>query len=1356
MAGFSRTSRRNTPLTIIELLKRLFLITVFLVLNALPCFGSVKARYVRVDNPTGLVFRCRQFEVYSGGENILLNHPEQVIGTTHTQPDNKNPTRENTIVGGRDVRACTDITNGDTDTSHWAEEWITYRAPGAGYEWGPWFEIDLGEEVEIDKVVFYGAAYPNTFYVDKGHRTICTMDAERNINWAVHWQYYDKETYPDGVFAFETAKMTKKDLPFLGRHIPERSLDWVPMGWILEADEEIRPVDAKERLARFAERNSPAEVEKLAKEFFTILDPSTPGLAGAFESFEAGKYGAALDAWKVYWFAKMEKVNQFQALNHNKTYSACGDDLLEGLMVTIMSNEAKAIRFTPGCIRWIVLPDRDDPEFRQRFGRAWSDCERKACIGSTSWPLLYSFRRNPDPKYVECWAEIMDDWAMNFFVDSAKEPYEVENLFTFSPGHDWCQTMEDLSKIAVEQPSLIDFVPSTTLARAQMIALEKYTTAWWRQARETNFNHNTGGFYAYEPIVNFYIDEFLPGQRAAKEWRETFERFLVLGNFRDGSLTEIGDEGHMEIPTLMNVIMNRVEHYADKPEWFTPGWRNHFYEWSDNMLLYMYRHLAPGGYEHRDRPDYRTYRWTSTTKPYWVGRPTLALDRDKEILHAPEMQRMLGVWGFVSTDLPEPNPPTYPQEMIDNRWKNVRETMREFFGDTVPGKPELLSDWMPYYGGYYFRGGWELDDAFVHMTALGACGGTQPQLYPYTWYYMYDHNFPMIAAEPLRVRNSLPLQVHGKEHRINPGTKTNFLIGADENPHDFRWTSSPRLDFGEAVFEGAYGNFPGFRGDWDDTSLEMAPLPEAVENIRTVRQIVQLRKQRLFLVFDRTESKDPDAEKHELSIMYKPALSSKRDTEFQIADRLERAPREEENAPKTVGLIRSVNPDGPAVTMYQFADQPICYRLEREAQPDFGRYACRIGGGIGIAEPSVRMIAHSNRLAMVSLLASREMDGEDRVVSIKPYPENSDEIVGFRAKIGDGSEVICQMSRNERPVEMTCGPFKATAQLLLAVSENKEFSGFVLGAKSMTFNKKGGSVKNSDFEFFTREGALRSNPILRPIKPVVFKPNRTVFAGSETVEMVCETPDVEIRYTTDGTPPDRDSKLYTDPITITETTEFAARAYRLRNGKPIPPRAEDFELNGTKFTVPSYGFFRKVEPKPAIAVAKSGLKPGLQYEYLEAPWWKLYASGHWLPAETTGQAARELDLSSVSTNKAYCMRYKGYIEIPEDGVYTFHAPEEIAQQIGAASYDLRLYLDGEEWSISQFWHGHGTWSVPLEKGLHRFELDFADARTKPWNRSGIWRFYPRPWTEHQGPPSDILISGPGLEGERIPVEWFSY
>jgi hypothetical protein len=191
--------------------------------------------------------------------------------------------------------------------------------------------------------------------------------------------------------------------------------------------------------------------------------------------------------------------------------------------------------------------------------------------------------------------------------------------------------------------------------------------------------------------------------------------------------------------------------------------------------------------------------------------------------------------------------------------------------------------------------------------------------------------------------------------------------------------------------------------------------------------------------------------------------------------------------------------------------------------------------------------------------------------------------------------------------------------------------------------------------------------------------------------------------------------------------------------------------NGTRFSVPSYGWFTKRPPVPAVAVS-APLAPGLRYELVHAPWTVLFSRAHWMKPEREGTVLREMEIPVPQTNH-YAVIYKGYIRIPQSGVYTFHAPREYVWMDTAASYDLRLYLDGEEWDLTQWWHGLGTWSLPLEAGLHRFQLDFADARTTPYRPSGLWRWYPTPRTEYRGPPSELMVSGPGLAKQRIPEAW---
>ena len=141
--------------------------------------------------------------------------------------------------------------------------------------------------------------------------------------------------------------------------------------------------------------------------------------------------------------------------------------------------------------------------------------------------------------------------------------------------------------------------------------------------------------------------------------------------------------------------------------------------------------------------------------------------------------------------------------------------------------------------------------------------------------------------------------------------------------------------------------------------------------------------------------------------------------------------------------------------------------------------------------------------------------------------------------------------------------------------------------------------------------------------------------------------------------------------------------------------------------------------------------------------------------ESTGVVSREMEVPTPQT-AYYALLYKGFITVTTTGVYTFHAPREYVYADNATSYDLRLYIDGQEWDLTQWWHGHGTWSIPLAAGLHRFQLDFADARIIPYRKSDLWAWFPTPHCVYQGPPSDILISGPGLEKQRIPQTWLSH
>ena len=1284
-------------------------------------WAAATGRYVRVDDPTGWQMAWSEIEVYSGGENVLFHHPEMLSGTIW--PDHKMKTQD-----GRT------LTDGDKD----------YKKNGASFQarldvfnephaMNPWLEVDLGKPIAIEKIMLYGAQFPGRFYLDKGNRVVTVLDNERKVVWAGKFNYFTSEKVP--VFSLEPAAGEKN--PAVGMAIPDQAANWAPMGWALDADLIPALPDAERRMKHFAARNSPAEIEKLARRFFAVLDEKTPGLEEAFQLYGNGKYDEALNAWKIYWFAKMKRVNLHWALLGDYwTYPTHGDDLVNGLAVTIADVSARAIRITPGQIHWIDLPDPSNPEFRN----ALVDCQRKAEVNKVPRALIDAYKNKPDAKYMRCWAEITDDWSLNYFEDAAKSPYEVENLFTFAPALSWQRMMEDLSDLAVAYPEAIDAIPASTLARAQLICIEKYTTAWFRQTRETVFNHLNGGLCAYDPIC-YYIDEFHSGQQTRQEWKRAVERFITLGTERDGSLTEIGDEGHQEIPVQDGANITYFE--QARPVWYTPGWRNAIMEWYDNLFKYMFRHLGPGGYEHRYAVDYRPMRWTSTHKQYNLDRPQLPAlpDRDAAILGIPEVRRMLDAWGHISTEIAKPKDPIW-KDLVEAQQK-THDQVAAFLGNEKPGLPHINSDWMPYTGAYYFRGGWQNDDPFLAMMACGSHGGSQAPQWDYSMIYHYDYNYPLIAAKPVNVDGLQPQQLFGRMNCFQPGTKTMCLTNADEKPAAHRWLSDERFDFGEALYHGGYQNYPGFQGS--EIQPEQKPPGPSVADVDSLRQIVQVRGSRLFIVTDAIQT--PGDTVHEFSIPFKVSLSAKQkdaSKPFSI-DQLQ--------LDEKTGRMASDNLDGPSMTLYQFADQPIQYQMGAAAKADNKHYSRRLTSNIGIADQPVVAKFKGNKLAAVSVISSHRQGDPERIVSIEALKKGGN--VGFYAKLKDGGEMWYQ-SAGMGSNALACGPAQATGQALLVVKEKEALSGLLLGGKNLALNGKPVEINTNipDFEFVTTGANTIITGIHTPIDPVSFLPNRNTFIVTETVEMVSKTPNIEIRYTTDGTPPVLSSTLYSGPVKITESTEFAARAYRLGvNGKPLP--ADEFEINGTKFSAPGYGWFYKKPAKPALKVMENELQTGLNYDYLQAPWWTLYASAHWLPASGGGVAGREMDLSKVSINNNYYgMRYNGYVKVPQDGLYTFQAPHEFCYMDNAPSYDLRVYIDGEEWYLTQWWHGHGTWTVPLAKGFHAFNVDFSDARTTPWRRSGVWNYFPKPWAVYKGNPTDILVTGPGLEKTRIPKEWF--
>ena len=193
--------------------------------------------------------------------------------------------------------------------------------------------------------------------------------------------------------------------------------------------------------------------------------------------------------------------------------------------------------------------------------------------------------------------------------------------------------------------------------------------------------------------------------------------------------------------------------------------------------------------------------------------------------------------------------------------------------------------------------------------------------------------------------------------------------------------------------------------------------------------------------------------------------------------------------------------------------------------------------------------------------------------------------------------------------------------------------------------------------------------------------DRNVFVDKGEFKVDCILPQVEIRYTVDGTEPSRESALYTAPVSVTENTEFKFRAFR---------------PDGTYDKLYTASFVKEAV-RPALKVTEN-LKPGLNVTLYDF-------SGN----KCADIASSKLVKNYVSERIAYpegktgnlAMAYNGYLEIPSDGVYTF----SLLSDDGSI-----LKLDNQVLIENDGLHSPAERSaqVALAAGLHKLELSYFD------------------------------------------------
>ena len=217
------------------------------------------------------------------------------------------------------------------------------------------------------------------------------------------------------------------------------------------------------------------------------------------------------------------------------------------------------------------------------------------------------------------------------------------------------------------------------------------------------------------------------------------------------------------------------------------------------------------------------------------------------------------------------------------------------------------------------------------------------------------------------------------------------------------------------------------------------------------------------------------------------------------------------------------------------------------------------------------------------------------------------------------------------------------------------------------------------------------------------------FIDETTVELTCPLPGTEIRYTTDGSMPTKESALYNGALEVGKTTDFAFRTFR--------PDGSPSDVVRTKYVKAPYA---------EAVTAPAALQPGLK-----AVWHDFRGS---LCADMDAAPVKgEYVVESVSIPEEVKgnigLVLTGYLEVPADGIYTF----ALLSDDGST-----LMLDGELLGDNDGAHSPVEIIVQkaLKAGLHPIEVRYFDCnggvlQMELVNEKGEKEVLPSAWLKHE-------------------------
>lgn len=1127
------------------------------------------------------------------------------------------------------------------------------------------------------------------------------------------------------------------------------------------------PPDAAVRRAAFVVRNEPAGLAELARQLQRVLVPGTPGLETFEREAAAGRAREALEAYRAYFFAKLKQPERFGAVTENIFYELARDrgrgellrrpvpfvleqNLVGRAVVSIRGDTCVGRIGEPGEAAWVAfgleVPAAAANDGRSKKHPFWQTPEGRAaaqkleffrCLnalpadrdeyygGGLVPALLWSYALGGETAHLRRWCDYADDWAMNAARDQDAMPFGVRDAVELET--QFVRATLNLFRIVLdERPEFARDFDAATLARLMLKFDTDFTPYLIRTRRAQMANWGIMGL-AHQSHLSRFLHELRGMQRYNHEnWRLWIAN-TVQHRTPDAENIEAWDNGHnwIDIGFADDAIP-----FMRLPDGAPPQERTLFWDRIRNEQRRKLVHLSPDG-------------------NYW---PTLEPD----------------AWRNTLFENPQPDGDGtgHLTAIAEEHGARSRiEAIRRAAGVVTVPPPDRRSDFSPIAGMAYLREGWGTDRDYVILQNIRKRSQSQADC-SRTMYSLSRNERVLVEAHGLVVDRKPDNRFFGVKRT---GGKTDYAMQADRAADGDRFHTSDRFDFAEARQDAPYAiHRMAYRDDVYGlyrTALEQDD-PEAITNVVVTRQVFGVQGERLWIVCDRIENRS-DVPREYTQFLTFPIRAGREGFAERI-NLLASGPSPVQ-VDETNALIRTASPGFENVTMQLIAPAPLTFaskldgkrQHERQTKSPLAAVQQALKSGKSadalarqpILQPvSARWTAAGNQ-CLVTVLATRpavDATGEVGAGGPRTIARMSN---GCHVVTHTGAAVWFQ-SGPAAVNDLACGPIRARGEALLAVREtNGALACVALGCRELTVEGTTLRLPAADFEMRRQtDGRTVFTPIHRAVGMPVFEPQRSGFIDHMDVAIALpgdEAGAFDLRYTLDGSDPTIASPAYAKPIRLTETTLVKVRTFR--KGLKTTPWTYD----GIESGVQVGAVFRKLDVLPAVAARPA--KSGVACAYFEDRWPRLFAyagePGVLVPA-STGTVSRLLDARDLAavrkSDRAFAVRYEGFLTVPRAGVYTFHAPANWLSATGDAGFDLRVLVDGREWSPNPDYHAEHQWDVALAAGPHRFIVAYTDYRWTPF-RNDYWMAWQ---PEQMGAGVPVLdVSGPGLERQSVPDAW---